>query len=73
MRHLFRTLAFTLTLGFLAVPAHAADNPNILVMGEDADEDTVPRNSRVFKRVLTALQGQMDYYSFNVYDLRYHG
>ena len=71
MRHLFRTLAFTLTLGFLAVPAHAADNPNILVMGEDADEDTVPRNSRVFKRVLTALQGQMDYYSFNVYDETY--
>ena len=29
--------------------AVAGDEPNILIMGEDADQDTVPRHSRVFK------------------------
>lgn len=71
MRHLLKTLALTLTLGLCAVPATAADNPNLLVMGEDADEDSVPRNSRVFKRVVNALQSQMNYYSFDVYDETY--
>ena len=67
MRHLLKTLALTLTLGLFA-PLHAADNPNLLVMGEDADEDTVPRNSQVFTRVIEALQNQMHNESFNVYD-----
>ncbi|MBU2978216.1 hypothetical protein [Alteromonas sp. C1M14] len=71
MHHLFKTLAFALTFGLLSVPVYAADNPNLLVMGEDADEDSVPRNSRVFKRVVYALQGQMNYYSFDVYDETY--
>ena len=46
----------------------AADGPNILIMGEDADRDTVPRNSRVFKRVLDALSGQLNDEGFNVFD-----
>lgn len=67
MRLLLTTILVTLTLGFFT-PVEAADNPNLLVMGEDADKDTVPRNSRVFKRVITALQSQMSNESFNVYD-----
>ncbi|MBT6588282.1 MAG: hypothetical protein HOO02_05170, partial [Rhodospirillaceae bacterium] len=36
--------------------------------GEDADKDTVPRNSRVYKRVLDALVNEMNDEGFNVYD-----
>lgn len=56
-----------LAFGYSA-PAFAGEQPNILIMGEDADEDTVPRNSRVFKRVLDALAGEMDHEGFDVYD-----
>ena len=49
-------------------PAKAAENPNILVMGEDADKDTVPCSSRVFKRVRSALVNQLHDDGFNVYD-----
>ncbi|MBT6531040.1 MAG: hypothetical protein HOK99_09005, partial [Betaproteobacteria bacterium] len=41
---------------------------NILIMGEDADSDTVPRNSRVFKRVLSGLSNELHDEGFNVYD-----
>jgi len=46
----------------------AADSPNILIMGEDADKDTIPRNSRVFKRVLSAISNQLNDEGFDVYD-----
>jgi len=48
--------------------AMAGEEPNILIMGEDADKDTVPRNSRVFKRVLDALSNELNNEGFNVYD-----
>jgi len=48
--------------------AKAADKPNLLVMGEDADEDTVPRDSRVFKRVINELQNQLNNEGYNVFD-----
>jgi hypothetical protein len=44
------------------------EHPNIIIMGEDADTDTVPRNSRVYKRVLAALVNEMNDEGFNVYD-----
>ena len=44
------------------------DQPNILILGEDSDSDTVPRNSRVFKRVLDALSNEMNDEGFDVYD-----
>ena len=49
-------------------PVDAADAPNLLIMGEDADQDTVPRNSRVFKRVVDALSNQLSEQGFDVYD-----
>ena len=67
MRSVTTTIVVSLMLGFLAT-AHAADNPNLLVLGEDADRDTVPRDSRVFKRVVGALANQMHDNSFDVYD-----
>jgi hypothetical protein len=41
---------------------------NILIMGEDADSDTVPRNSTVFKRVLNGLSNELHNKGFSVYD-----
>jgi|TARA_B100000315_G_scaffold75290_1_gene68917 hypothetical protein len=52
----------------LASPSYAADKLNLLIMGEDADKDTVPRNSRVFKRVLDALSNQLHDEGFDVFD-----
>ena len=57
-------------LSCAAVPGSvsALEKPNMLIMGEDADTDTVPRNSRVFNRVLNALSNQLHDNGFNVYD-----
>ena len=49
-------------------PAAAGDKPNLLIMGEDADQDTVPRDSRVFRRVLNGLSNQLNDVGFDVYD-----
>ena len=45
-----------------------AEKPNILIMGEDADKDTVPRKSRVFNRVFNALSNELHNEGFNVFD-----
>lgn len=50
-----------------AAPA-LADQPNIVVMAEDADEETVPRFNRIFNRVIIALSEEMNTRGFNVYD-----
>jgi len=39
-----------------------------MIMGEDSDRDTVPCNSRVFKRVLNAITNQLNARDFDVYD-----
>lgn len=44
------------------------ERPNLLIMGEDSDLDTVSSNGRVFKRVLNALAKEMNSEGFNVYD-----
>ena len=67
MKSLFSTLIAVYLIA-IAAPAMAGDNPNLLVMGEDADTDTVPRNSRVFKRVLDALNEEMNNFGFNMFD-----
>ena len=48
--------------------ALAGDRPNLLIMGEDADNDSLPRDSRVFKRVLNAMAIQLQDIGFEVYD-----
>lgn len=57
-----------LVLIAVITPVQAADRPNILIMGEDADEDTVVRNSQVFHRVLNALSNQLHDVGFDVFD-----
>ena len=49
-------------------PVSAAEQPNLLIMGEDADQDTVPRNSRIFNRVLNAITSEMQAEGFKVFD-----
>lgn len=69
---MFRTLATAATLSVAAVfagpSAWAGEQPNVLIMGEDADTDTVPRGSRIFDRVLRAISGELQAEGFRVYD-----
>ena len=46
----------------------SAEKPNILIMGEDFDLDSVPRKDRVFKRVLNAVSNQLSDEGFDVFD-----
>ena len=46
-------------------PGIAAE-PTVLVMGEDWDEDTIPRKSQVFERVLDAVTNQLQQDGFKV-------
>jgi hypothetical protein len=56
-------------LGALAAgPAQAQPKPTIVVMGEDADEDSVPRGNRIFQRVIAELSETMNLRGYNVYD-----
>jgi hypothetical protein len=57
-----------LTLGAMGPLTAIAGGPNLVVFGDDADKDTVPRNSRVFNRVIHALRSQLDDKGFDVYD-----
>jgi len=51
-----------------APPSMAIEKPNLLIMGDDADQDSVPRNSRVFRRVLDALTNEIHNEGFDVFD-----
>ncbi|WP_395818262.1 hypothetical protein [Devosia sp.] len=52
----------------MTATAIAGEQPNVLVMGEDDDPDTVPRNHRVFDRVVQSLQSELGMLGFQVYD-----
>ena len=72
---IFRNLAaatISFALGWTALGpstlALAGEHPNLLVVGNDADQDTVPRNSRIFNRVLAAVTSDMNERGFKVYD-----
>jgi hypothetical protein len=71
MTNFIRSLAAGLmVMSFLVVTvgAEAAEKPYVMIMGEDSDRDTVPCNSRVFKRVLNAISTQLNVRDFDVYD-----
>jgi hypothetical protein len=62
--------ALVVTIG-LAGPSQAQprnDRINLVVVSEDADPDTVPRNNRIFNRVQTQLSEYMNTRGFQVYD-----
>jgi len=62
--------ALALAMAAVGPASHvrAAEQPNLLIVGEDADQDTVPRGSRIFNRVLAALTTDMNELGFKVYD-----
>ncbi|MEO0579390.1 MAG: hypothetical protein AAFZ58_11940, partial [Pseudomonadota bacterium] len=63
------TVAVFLAFATLAsLPAAAGEKPNVLIMGEDFDKDTVPRDSRIFGRVLSAVSNQLGDDGFDVFD-----
>ncbi len=71
MKRIFSILIAALTImsaTTFSSASYAGEQPNILIMGEDADRDTIPRNSRVFKQVLNALANQMNDEGFDVFD-----
>ncbi len=65
--HAWLAAALLLPLAF-ASPALAQGKPSIVVMGEDADEDTIPRGNRIFQRVIRELGEAMNVRGYNVYD-----
>ncbi len=48
--------------------SNAADNPNVLVLGEDSQKNSVPRNNPVYQRVLHTVSEQLHVHNFTVYD-----
>lgn len=69
-RYLALAAAALAALG-IASSAQAQSNNsriNLIVMSDDADPDTVPRNSRIFNRVQLQLSEYMNTRGFQVYD-----
>lgn len=66
------TASLALAMAIVASPlthtAHAGEQPNLLVMSEDADRDAIPRNNRIFKRVERAFAEEMRVRGFAVFD-----
>jgi hypothetical protein len=52
----------------LVAPAAYADQPGLMVVSDDADQETVPRNNRIFNRVLTALGEEMNLRGYTIVD-----
>jgi hypothetical protein len=69
---MYKTLLAASALALAAVSfsssAIAQQQPNLLIMGEDADQDSVARNSRIFNRVIRALESEFQAEGFRVYD-----
>jgi len=63
-------LGFALLMSFAAVAHAQSPNSriNLLVMSDDADPDTVPRNNRIFNRVQLQLSEYLNTRGFQVYD-----
>jgi len=53
---------------FVTGPAWAQDVPNLLIMTEDADKDTVPRDSRVQRNILSGMNDRMNTRGYRVFD-----
>ncbi|WP_321494702.1 hypothetical protein [uncultured Desulfobacter sp.] len=56
--------------GCFYTPVFAGDLPRLMVMGEDEDGDTIPRGSRVHKRVMNAFANALINEGFDVYEER---
>ena len=67
-------LKHALSAGLLAIPLLAgappalAAGPNVLVLGEDADPDSLARDSSVFRRVRDSMASELHEAGYTVYD-----
>jgi hypothetical protein len=52
----------------LVAPVAYADQPVLMVVSEDADQETVPRNNRIFNRVYLALSEEMNQRGYTMVD-----
>ena len=59
---------FAISCAALPDTGFAGDKPNLLIVGEDYDEETIPRDSRIFKRVLDAISNEIHDQGFDVFD-----
>lgn len=66
--HLLFLSFLLVTMVVMPTLAQATDLPRIFIVGEDADRDTVPRKSRVFKRVLNSISNSLLDQGFDVKD-----
>lgn len=68
MKHLF--ILVVAALAFLVAPtiSSATDLPRIMIAGEDIDRDSIPRDSRVFDRVLNSISNELINQGFDVRD-----
>lgn len=65
---LITVMAIIAIMGTHIRPVQAAEMPYLMIMGEDGDLDAVPRDSRVFRRVLNELSETLNMDGFDVYD-----
>lgn len=68
VRPLCTALLLVLTLLLQLSGAEAARPINVLVVTEDYDPDTIPRDNRIYNRVIAALQETLNVRGFQVYD-----
>ncbi|CCO25126.1 hypothetical protein [Maridesulfovibrio hydrothermalis] len=68
MRKTILLLVALLSLFVIPPLVQASDLPRLMIVGEDSDTDTIPRNNRVFKRVLNAVSNEMVNRGFDVKD-----
>jgi len=66
MSGLLKMVVLCLTLGVCSY-SYGADSVNLLVMIEDADKDSIPRNSQINKRVHASISQQLNHIA-DVYD-----
>jgi hypothetical protein len=69
MSWLLKIVVLSLTLSMLSYASYsyAADSVNVLIMIEDADKDSIPRDSRINKRVHASISQQLNNIA-DVYD-----
>ncbi|TAN45692.1 MAG: hypothetical protein EPN22_01505 [Nitrospirae bacterium] len=69
MKKMFLLFAVLVVFAFCFTDyATAADLPRVMLAGEDVDQDTIPRGSRVFKRVMEEISNKLIEEGFDVKD-----
>lgn len=68
MKRVVPVCVMTFCLMCMAGTLLATDLPRVMILGEDADRDSIPRHSRVYDRVLNAMVNEMLNEGFDVKD-----